>query len=149
MKSAIKLNHCQCSPGAATLVGRKVSWSGGGAAFPGAWIMSSMSLFLIRAYQMTRFLRQPSCRFYPSCSQYTLGSIERFGFVRGLLLGSLRILRCHPLHPGGFDQVPTKFPGAFPDKVLKIGRMLKDEAYVTRVTMATPASWGHQARGKR
>ena len=73
-------------------------------------VLSSVSVIMIRAYQMTRFLRQPSCRFYPSCSQYTAESIERFGFLRGGLLGSLRILRCHPFHPGGYDAVPREFP---------------------------------------
>ncbi|MBS1990599.1 MAG: membrane protein insertion efficiency factor YidD [Cyanobacteria bacterium SZAS LIN-2] len=73
-------------------------------------VLSSTPVMLIRAYQMTRYLRQPSCRFYPSCSQYTAESIERFGFLRGGLLGSLRILRCHPFHPGGYDAVPREYP---------------------------------------
>ena len=70
---------------------------------------ASVSLLLIRAYQLTRFLRQPSCRFYPSCSQYTATSVERFGFCRGLFAGGLRIARCHPFHPGGIDEVPEQF----------------------------------------
>ena len=48
----------------------------------------------------------PSCRFYPSCSDYAAGSVERFGAARGLVLSLERVLRCHPLHPGGLDPVP-------------------------------------------
>jgi uncharacterized protein len=68
--------------------------------------LSGAALLLIGLYQKTRFLRQPSCRFYPSCSQYMAESIKRFGFFKGLLLGSLRLLKCHPLHEGGIDEVP-------------------------------------------
>src|SRR5476649_283975 len=102
MKSVYKAQHCHCSAGARVrdLAGRPASVT--------TLVLSSASLLLIRAYQLTRFLRQPSCRFYPSCSQYTAGSIERFGFVRGLVLGSLRILRCLPWHPGGVDEVPSQ-----------------------------------------
>ena len=51
-------------------------------------------------------LKPPTCRFYPSCSQYALEAIEVHGPVRGLYLAVRRILKCHPFHPGGFDPVP-------------------------------------------
>lgn len=47
-----------------------------------------------------------NCRFYPSCSHYTLVAIEQYGLVRGLLLAMKRILRCHPWCAGGYDPVP-------------------------------------------
>lgn len=48
----------------------------------------------------------PSCRFYPSCSDYAREAIERHGVWRGLGLGLRRVLRCHPYRPGGVDPVP-------------------------------------------
>ena len=47
----------------------------------------------------------PSCRFFPSCSSYTIQAIEKYGLGRGVLLGICRIGKCHPWHPGGFDPV--------------------------------------------
>ncbi len=48
----------------------------------------------------------PSCRFYPSCSEYMYQAIEKYGVRRGGWLGLRRLSRCHPWHPGGFDPVP-------------------------------------------
>lgn len=61
----------------------------------------------IRAYQLfiSPHLGQ-CCRFYPTCSDYARQAIERHGALRGLSLTTKRILRCQPLHEGGFDPVP-------------------------------------------
>ena len=61
-------------------------------------------LKLIKVYQefVSPFWGR-NCRFYPSCSQYTKETIEKYGLLRGIFLGMKRILKCHPLHPGGVD----------------------------------------------
>ncbi len=46
-----------------------------------------------------------SCRFYPTCSDYSRQAIEKYGLARGCWLGMKRILRCHPFYPGGYDPV--------------------------------------------
>ncbi|WP_042354704.1 membrane protein insertion efficiency factor YidD [Bacillus rubiinfantis] len=64
-------------------------------------------IVLIRFYQrVISPLKPPSCRFYPTCSQYGLEAIQRFGALKGGYLTIKRILKCHPLHPGGIDPVP-------------------------------------------
>ena len=50
--------------------------------------------------------KPPTCRFYPTCSQYALEAIEIHGVAKGIGLAAKRIGKCHPFHPGGFDPVP-------------------------------------------
>lgn len=52
--------------------------------------------------------KPPSCRFYPTCSEYGLESFKRFGTIKGAYLTIRRILKCHPFHTGGLDLVPEK-----------------------------------------
>ncbi|MDR1891843.1 MAG: membrane protein insertion efficiency factor YidD [Oscillospiraceae bacterium] len=64
-------------------------------------------LGLIRGYR--RFISprlSPACRFYPTCSEYALVCVERFGVLRGGWLAIKRICKCHPFHPGGIDLPP-------------------------------------------
>ena len=60
---------------------------------------------LIRIYQMARTGSARRCRFYPTCSEYTLEALEVKGLWKGLGLGILRILKCHPWHPGGYNPI--------------------------------------------
>jgi len=46
-----------------------------------------------------------ACRFQPTCSEYMMQAVERHGVVRGVSLGIIRLLKCHPFHAGGFDPV--------------------------------------------
>lgn len=50
-------------------------------------------------------LKGPTCRFYPSCSTYVKESLIRHGLAKGLWYGVVRIMKCHPYHPGGYDPV--------------------------------------------
>ncbi|MDZ7291020.1 MAG: membrane protein insertion efficiency factor YidD [candidate division KSB1 bacterium] len=69
--------------------------------------MRKILIFVIRIYQklVSPFL-PPSCRFYPSCSEYACQAVEKYGILKGAWLSTKRILRCHPWCPGGFDPVP-------------------------------------------
>lgn len=63
-------------------------------------------LLVIRVYQAVPKLGPPRCRYFPTCSEYTAEAVRRYGAVRGLGLGTARVLRCHPFSPGGVDRVP-------------------------------------------
>lgn len=68
--------------------------------------MRKILLILIKAYQKyISPLRPPTCRFYPSCSQYSFESIQKHGVIKGGFYSVVRISKCHPFHPGGFDPV--------------------------------------------
>ena len=54
--------------------------------------------------------KPPMCRYYPTCSQYAVEAIERYGALRGGLLAARRLLRCNIFFPGGYDPVPEKKP---------------------------------------
>lgn len=70
-------------------------------------VVARLVVLLIRGYQVTVSPLLPSaCRYQPTCSQYTLEAVERYGALKGGWLGAKRIARCHPFHPGGYDPVP-------------------------------------------
>ena len=68
--------------------------------------MKQIAIMLIRFYQKCISpLFPPHCRFYPTCSQYALEAVEKYGFIKGSFLAVKRILKCHPYHKGGYDPV--------------------------------------------
>ena len=69
--------------------------------------MKKAVLVLILAYKrlLSPFLGK-NCRFYPTCSEYMFEAIDKYGLPKGLLLGTKRLLKCHPFHDGGVDPVP-------------------------------------------
>ena len=66
-------------------------------------MLKKIVICLIRIYQKISSYTPPRCRFYPTCSEYTKQAIERFGLLKGGLLGVKRICKCHPLNEGGID----------------------------------------------
>ncbi len=72
--------------------------------------MSGLLILLLDFYKwlISPLLPAGTCRFYPSCSDYAREAIETHGAWRGCTLALRRVLRCHPLHPGGIDPVPGK-----------------------------------------
>lgn len=73
--------------------------------------MIKKSLILLISFYKTIIspVLPPSCRFYPTCSDYARSSIETHGVLRGSCLALKRLLKCHPYHDGGFDPVPDAF----------------------------------------
>jgi putative membrane protein insertion efficiency factor len=68
---------------------------------------------LLRAYKWAFSpLLPPACRYVPTCSEYAMEAVDRYGVVRGGWMAAWRVLRCHPLVKGGFDPVPQDYQSA-------------------------------------
>ncbi|RUO43690.1 membrane protein insertion efficiency factor YidD [Aliidiomarina taiwanensis] len=69
--------------------------------------LQAILIGLIRLYQLIISpLLGPRCRFVPTCSEYAIQAVKRFGVIKGSWLAIRRISKCHPGHPGGFDPIP-------------------------------------------
>ena len=73
--------------------------------------MKSLATHLIKFYQAFSSMREPRCKYYPSCSNYTATAIRRYGF-KGLLMASWRLVRCNPWSDGGLDYVDYELDSA-------------------------------------
>ena len=68
--------------------------------------MKYIPIFLIKLYRaLISPLFPPSCRFYPTCSEYSIEALLKFGVFKGGWMSLKRVGKCHPLHPGGYDPV--------------------------------------------
>lgn len=69
--------------------------------------MKTVILYMMRFYQKAISpMFPPSCRFYPTCSNYGIEAVQEHGALKGSFMAVKRILKCHPFHPGGYDPVP-------------------------------------------
>ncbi len=71
--------------------------------------LRAAAIWPLRIYQryLSPLKGAPSCRFHPTCSSYAIEAIEVHGALKGSWMGFMRVLRCHPFHPGGYDPVPA------------------------------------------
>jgi putative membrane protein insertion efficiency factor len=69
--------------------------------------MKKILIIIIKFYRkyISPLKVKPACRFYPTCSQYALEAISKYGAVKGSFFAICRLLKCHPFHPGGYDPV--------------------------------------------
>lgn len=71
-------------------------------------MFKKLLIILIKIYQKyISPLKPPSCRFYPTCSQYAIDAVLKYGTIKGSFMAIRRIIKCHPFNPGGYD--PLKY----------------------------------------
>lgn len=70
--------------------------------------MKEILIKIIRLYQRSPISTHNNCKFVPSCSEYMIQSLEKFGLIKGLLKGIFRIFRCNPFNKGGYDPVKKR-----------------------------------------
>ena len=70
--------------------------------------MKNILIKIIKKYQSIPFKSHDSCKFIPTCSNYMIEALEEHGLIKGLFLGTKRLLRCNPFSKGGYDPVPER-----------------------------------------
>lgn len=70
-------------------------------------MLGKLAILILKFYQkyISPLKTVSSCRFYPTCSQYAIDAISKYGIIRGSFKSIKRLLKCHPFHPGGYDPV--------------------------------------------
>ncbi|MDH6195639.1 putative membrane protein insertion efficiency factor [Mycobacterium frederiksbergense] len=103
------------------------------------------AIFLIQLYRHTISpLRLPSCRFMPTCSQYAVDALTEYGLFRGGWLAMIRLLKCGPWHPGGWDPIPERCPHSHPSdgSAETVSDLSRDRAAAENLVWGTPAKRG-------
>jgi putative membrane protein insertion efficiency factor len=73
-------------------------------------VLTYSAISLVKLYKvLISPMLRPSCRFYPTCSTYSIEALKKHGFLKGGILSAKRIISCNPLHRGGHDPVPENF----------------------------------------
>ncbi|OMC34130.1 membrane protein insertion efficiency factor YidD [Mycobacterium sp. GA-1841] len=85
--------------------------------------------------------RPPSCRFMPTCSQYAVDAFTEYGLFRGAWLSLIRLLKCGPWHPGGWDPIPDRCPHDH-ESVSSDGTVPGEKATAENLVWETPAKRG-------
>lgn len=111
-------------------------------------MLKKLALLILRGYKRwISPLLPPTCRFTPTCSEYAMQAIDRFGFWKGSWLALKRLFRCHPLHPGGYDPVPEKWGSRKSARALltllllfslPLGALARDWSSATIADLLTP-----------
>lgn len=92
--------------------------------------MKHFFIRIIKFYQkFISPLKPRTCRFYPTCSAYSLTSYERFGAFKGTILTIIRLAKCHPFHPGGVDHVPERIKRSKKTVSTKVEADIKTEPH--------------------
>ena len=85
-------------------------------------LVAAVLIGFVRGYQMVlRPILPAVCRFEPSCSRYAVACLEAHGAVRGSLLSIVRLCKCHPFHPGGYDPPPPPAPSRAHERMPEAG----------------------------
>lgn len=73
-------------------------------------VLTYSAITIVKVYKViVSPMLRPSCRFYPTCSTYSIEALRKHGFIKGGILSAKRIISCNPIHKGGHDPVPEHF----------------------------------------
>lgn len=99
--------------------------------------MKVIALILLRAYKwLISPLLGPACRYVPSCSEYAMEAVARYGVIRGGIQAAWRLARCHPFSRGGFDPVCQQSPA-----VSRHSRVASDGRFKVTTDYRQPATF--------
>ena len=71
-------------------------------------MLTKMAIYLLVLYKKTNIFRRPCCRYFPTCSDYAIEAVGRYGALHGIFMAFKRLIKCNQFFPGGFDPVPEE-----------------------------------------